>query len=208
MTDLNNNLYLIIKNIFFKTKKVFFLNLISFAIIFGTTFGIQEEFQKNKNNKYKHSVIVEDVPITPRNKVFLKSKNYLIELKLLENKFLEDGLLVFDIYGRVFSNKSTEILEITRKLESYVQDNINHNIALLEREIDFYSNFEVSDPRKEFEILNQIRLLEEVKIKSKYIIERNGFDDNITKSLIIAFIIILILRIFFLEFVPKSKKKL
>ena len=83
MTDLNNNLYLIIKNIFFKTKKVFFLNIISFAIIFGTTFGIQEEFQKNKNNKYKHSVIVEDVPITPRNKVFLKSKNYLIELKLI-----------------------------------------------------------------------------------------------------------------------------
>ena len=141
MTDLNNNLYLIIKNIFFQTKKILFLNLFSFIFIFVIIFSLQENFQKDKNNTYKHTIIVEDVPIIPRNENYLKSKNYLIELKLLENKFLEDGLVVYDVYARVFDNKSSEILEITRKLENLIEDNINNNIALLEREIDFYNNY-------------------------------------------------------------------
>lgn len=208
MTDLNNNLYLIIKNIFFKTKKIFFLNLISFTIIFAVIFILQQDFQKKKNNTYKHTIVVEDVPITPRNENYIKSKNYVIELKLLENKFLEDGQVVYDVYGRVFSNKSTEILEITRKIENLVQDNINRNIAILEREIDFYRDAKIYEPRKEFETLNQIRLLNKVKIKSNYSIERNGIDHNISRSLILAFIIILILRLFFLEFFSNKKNKL
>lgn len=206
MTDLNNNLYLIIKNIFFKTKKILFLNLFSFLFIFVIIFSLQENFQKDKNNTYKHTIIVEDVPITPKNENYLKSKNYVIELKLLENKFLEDGLVVYDVYARVFDNKSSEILEITRKLENLIEDNINSNIALLEREIDFYNNYKIADPRKIYETLNQIRLLEKVNINYNYLIERNGIEHNISKSLILAFVLLLILRLFFLEFILNKKK--
>lgn len=206
MTDLNNNLYLIIKNIFFKTKKILFLNLFSFIFIFVIIFSLQENFQKDKNNTYKHTIIVEDVPITPKNENYLKSKNYVIELKLLENKFLEDGLVVYDVYARVFDNKSSEILEITRKLENLIEDNINSNIALLEREIDFYNNYKIADPRKIYETLNQIRLLEKVNINYNYLIERNGIEHNISKSLILAFVLLLILRLFFLEFILNKKK--
>lgn len=206
MTDLNNNLYLIIKNIFFKTKKILFLNLFSFIFIFVIIFSLQENFQKDKNNTYKHTIIVEDVPIIPRNENYLKSKNYLIELKLLENKFLEDGLVVYDVYARVFDNKSSEILEITRKLENLIEDNINSNIALLEREIDFYNNYKIADPRKIYETLNQIRILKKVNINYNYLIERNGIEHNISKSLILAFVLLLILRLFFLEFILNKKK--
>ena len=205
MTDLNNNLYLIIKNIFFKTKKILFLNILSFIFIFAIIFSLQENFQKDKNNTYKHTIIVEDVPITPKNEKYLKSKNYVIELKLLENKFLENGLVVYDVYARVFSNKSSEILEISRKLENLIEDNINNSVALLEREIDFYSNYEIYDPRKIFETRNQIRILEKVNIRYNYLIERNGIQHNISKSLILAFVLLLILRLFFLEFILKKK---
>ena len=205
MTDLNNNLYLIIKNIFFKTKKILFLNTLSFIFIFAIIFSLQENFQKDKNNTYKHTIIVEDVPITPKNEKYLKSKNYVIELKLLENKFLENGLVVYDVYARVFSNKSSEILEISRKLENLIEDNINNSVALLEREIDFYSNYEIYDPRKIFETRNQIRILEKVNIRYNYLIERNGIQHNISKSLILAFVLLLILRLFFLEFILKKK---
>ena len=113
--------------------------------------------------------------------------------------------MVYDVYARVFSNKSSEILEISRKLENLIEDNINNSVALLEREIDFYNNYEISDPRKIFETRNQIRILEKVNIRYNYLIERNGIQHNISKSLILAFVLLLILRLFFLEFILKKK---
>ena len=87
MVDFNNNVLYQAKQIFFKSNKIFILNLLSFLVI-ALLFGIgQHYFQKKNNLLNKHTVIIENVPIIPTNDKVRKTENLKSNYRIVSKTY-------------------------------------------------------------------------------------------------------------------------
>ena len=205
MVDLNNNALYSAKQIFFESKKIFVLNLVFFLII-ALLFGLgQHYFQKKSGLLYKHTIVIENVPIIPTNNKFIKTKNFKIQYKIVAKTYPENNFQVFDVYGRLFNNSIKEISEIENGMINFVNDNIQRQIEKINLNLNLFREEVLSDPLQQIDLELKNIYLDNMKYDVIYSIERNNLNQIISKSFIISFVILLLIRIFYNE-VKKLKK--
>ncbi len=205
MVDLNNNALYSAKKIFFESKKIFVLNLVFFLII-ALLFGLgQHYFQKKNGLLYKHTIIIENVPIIPTNNKFIKTKNFKIQYKIVAKTYPENNFQVFDVYGKLFNNSIKEISEIENGMINFVDDNIQRQIEKINLNLNLFREEVLSNPLQQIDLELKNIYLDNMKYDVIYSIERNNLNQIISRSFIISFVILLLIRIFYNE-VKKLKK--
>ena len=208
MTDLNTNLYVLIKNLFFKSYTVFFINFFSLIIISIILSTLQYNALKSRNSLYKHTIIIEDVPIIPKNGKIIKMDNYRLQVLVTPNEFEESNLKVYDFHVKFYDNSSKKISEVSEKMINLVKDNFEEQINDLQTELEFRQLNEIQNALTLFSTERRISTLRKIEPFFSYSITRQESIENIiSKSFIISFIIILIGRIFYLEFTSSRRKK-
>ena len=210
MTDLNTNLYTLIKKIFFKSYTVFFINFFSLIIILTILSTLQYNSLKSRNGLYKHTIIIEDVPIIPKNDKIIKIDNFRLQVLVVPNEFKESNLSVYDIHAKFYDNSSKKKSEISEKMIILVKNNLDEQINELSTELEFRKLNDLQNPLNIFLTERKISKLRNIEPFSTYsIVRKESISNIISKSFIVSFIIILIGRIFYLEITSsRGKKKL
>ena len=207
MVDFNNNVLYQAKQIFFKSNKIFILNLLSFLVI-ALLFAIgQHYFQKKNNLLNKHTVIIENVPIIPTNDKVIKTENLKINYRIVSKTYPENDFQVFDVYGRLFDNSDEQISEMESGVKKFVRKNLQKQVEKMDLTLKVYKNKTLNDPLEEMYLSLRKNYLKNINFQSNYYIQRNNFNQIISRSFIYSFIIILTIRIFINEFEKLNRKK-
>ena len=146
MTDLNTNLYTLIKKIFFKSYTVFFINFFSLIIILTILSTLQYNSLKSRNGLFKHTIIIEDVPIIPKNDKIIKIDNFRLQVLVVPNEFKESNLIVYDIHAKFYDNSSKKKSEISEKMIILVKNNLDEQINDLSTELEFRKLNDLQNP--------------------------------------------------------------
>ena len=208
MTDLNTNLYTLIKKIFFKSYTVFFINFFSLIIILTILSTLQYNSLKSRNGLFKHTIIIEDVPIIPKNDKIIKIDNFRLQVLVVPNEFKESNLEVYDIHVKFYDNSSKKISKVSEKMIILVKNNFDEQINDLSTELEFRKLNDLQNPLNIFLTERKISKLRNFEPFFTYsIVRKESISNIISKSFIVSFIIILIGRIIYLDFTSSRKKK-
>jgi len=208
MTDLNTNLYTVIKKIFFKSYAIFFINFFSLIFILAILSTLQYNSLKSRNSLFKHTIIIEDVPIIPKNDKIIKIDNFRLQVLVVPNEFKESNLNVYDIHAKFYDNSSKKRSEISKKMIILVKNNFDEQINDLSTELEFRKLNDLQNPLNIFLTERKISKLRNIEPYVTYsIVRKESISNIISKSFIISFIIILIGRIFYLEITSSRGKK-
>ena len=206
---MKHNFFKIIFNIYFAKKKQLIVNLLILSMLFGAFSILQYQKILSDNKFYKHTIVFYNVPYTRDGGENWYFEGTGTEVQFREKRFKIDGLDVFDIHIKKYSNSAKKEKDYFSLIQTFINTNLESHIKQLQEKIDFMKSFHFTTYYDPSTIYILTKKIEKLRYKSRYnyaLVKNVNFREIFGFSFILSFIIVTLVRLFMLDLQTKKSK--